>query len=166
MGSKFDLPTRSAQNVRVLLGGISEKVPVRYANHRSVIRVLQSHVNGSTALDGLNCAVGKAAQAAGLVAYVGNRKTAVLERDARGREIIYVYANTYIGIKAIAEFDQTKAMMENGFLLWPFPTSWLPEARRKMAKERRKRMSDPNYKPRPYRPRPTNLQTGLKRASF
>lgn len=165
MAYKYDLPTEKAENLRKEFN-IKEKIPVRYSRFGRIIDVIPEDVINGKPLSPDACAVNLAFGKHGIQARVFDRTTALLEKDQKGKLIIMLYANTYTGIKNIAEFDKSHHMITNGFRLHPIPSSWMPEARKRMAKERAARMKEPDYTPRPYKKRAKNENAGMQRASF
>ena len=168
---KYAVPAGQAANARRNLGVTDKSVPVLYASKYQSFEVNVLNRHYKRALARLKkktesqrydaapqlCVVWQALHEAGYKAWVGMRKTAILKKDRSGKQVIYLYQHTSTETGKIVKFDKRGKFIECTFLLSPWPTSWLPEARRKRAKLRHERMKRPDFVPAPYNKRKHSL---------
>lgn len=163
---KYDVPRRRADSLRAELH-CDAHVPVRFARHGKTLTT--PHRSFGIPEDPFGCAFVKAHEesSGGLPAKIAERDAALVERDHKGRLCIVVYQHSLPGYRMRETFDETKQPMTGGLSLHllPWPPSWFSDRRREMARKRRERMKDPNYKPKPYKARKRNPHLGVHRIS-
>jgi hypothetical protein len=159
------VPAKRAQRIREQLG-LKRNIPVKYGTVEKGFVIKPVDRNKAKRADIHGCIIQQCIRRHGYPALVALRHSAVVERDKGGKPVVNLYANDVYAYTTAIKFDRTGKGKDIEVKLRPFPHSWLPTARRKMAKRRMERMKDPSYKKRSYKPRRIKNHFGPKRATF